>query len=387
MSPDADLHSNPARDAPLAALCERLTRWLGDSAYPIWAKQGVDTRFGFVERLSEEGRPLSENRRARVAPRQIFSFSFAAEFGWTGKVEELLRRGLEEFEICYRRPEGLYRTLVGPDGAPKDERTLLYDQAFVLLGLAAAWHVLQPSPELEGRAVELREAIETAFRTPQGFRSGDPAHDLREANPHMHLLEACLAWAEIGRDPTWQDWADEIAELALEHFIDCDSGALTESFTPTWKTAPGLAGRLVEPGHQFEWAWLLLRWGAHRHKGARRAALRLIEVGERFGVRDGFAVNALLDDLTMHDPDARLWPQTERLKAGLLAAELTGDAHHLTAAASAAGALASYLDTPVAGLWFDRRRANGEWLVEPSPASSLYHIVCAIHALKHARRS
>jgi mannose-6-phosphate isomerase len=133
----------------------------------------------------------------------------------------------------------------------------------------------------------------------------------------------------------------------------------------------------VEPGHQFEWAWLLMR----STPDARPAALRLIEVGELHGVRERFAINALLDDFSIHDGNARLWPQTERLKAALLAAELTGDARYLSSADEAATTLARYLDTRVAGLWRDQRLADGTWPIEPSPASSFYHIVSAVQAL------
>jgi mannose-6-phosphate isomerase len=297
-------------------------------------------------------------------------------------VEELLRRGFENLLACYRRPDGLYRTLIRSDGSPKDERALLYDQAFVLLAFAAASRVLGASLPLERHAVELREAIETTYRVPQGgFRSGELPHDWRESNPHMHLLEACLAWRDISPDPTWGRWAAEIAELALRRFIHSDTGMLTEVFTPTWEPAPGVEGRRVEPGHQFEWGWLLLRWGGGQSPEVLQAALRLIDTAERFGVRAGFAVNALLNNGALHDPDARLWPQTERLKASLLAAQITGEARYLTLSASAGRALVAFLNTPVAGLWFDQRRAGGQWLAAPSPASSLYHIVSAIHAL------
>jgi mannose-6-phosphate isomerase len=77
-----------------------------------------------------------------------------------------------------------------------------------------------------------------------------------------------------------------------------------------------------------------------------------------------------------------LWPQTERLKAALSAAALTNEPRYLTMAVSAATALTAFLDTRVPGLWFDRRLASGEWVIEPAPASSFYHIVGAIHALK-----
>jgi mannose/cellobiose epimerase-like protein (N-acyl-D-glucosamine 2-epimerase family) len=376
----------------LPELSARLRDWLLTSAYPLWLAHGVDARHGFAERLDRNGLPLPDDRRARVAPRQIYSFAQAMYFGWNGNVENLVRYALEELIARYRRSDGLYRTLIAHDGTPKDERTLLYDQAFVLLCLAAAARVLETSSEPERRALELRKAIEAAFRAPRGgFRSGDPANDVRESNPHMHLLEACLAWAELSADAGWSRWADEIAELALERFIDPESGALTEFFTPDWTPAPGVAGRRVEPGHQFEWAWLLLRWDTRKHPhGARRsdahwAALRLIEVGEQFGVRQGFAINALLNDLTVYDADARLWPQTERIKAGVLAAKVTGRSSYLSAAASAARTLLAFFETPVPGLWLDRRRANGEWIIEPSPASSFYHIVGAIRALSEPR--
>lgn len=107
------------------------------------------------------------------------------------------------------------------------------------------------------------------------------------------------------------------------------------------------------------------------------AAARLIEIGERHGVRDGVAINSLLDDMTVHDPRARLWPHAERLKAHALMARLTGDGRHWFLAAEAATeALESYLNTGERGLWHDYKLPDGSFLSEPSPASSFYHIVC-----------
>jgi mannose-6-phosphate isomerase len=100
--------------------------------------------------------------------------------------------------------------------------------------------------------------------------------------------------------------------LALARLIDAESGALTERFTADWQPLPGLEGRLVEPGHLFEWAWLLQRCG---DAAAHTAAVRLIGIAEQHGVRAGVAINALLSDFSVHDAKARLWPQTERLKA------------------------------------------------------------------------
>jgi mannose/cellobiose epimerase-like protein (N-acyl-D-glucosamine 2-epimerase family) len=199
-----------------------------------------------------------------------------------------------------------------------------------------------------------------------------------ESNPHMHLFEATLAGAEVCSECNlWKPLADEIAEFALAHFFD-GNGVLHEFFDTDWKFAPDVAGRIVEPGHQFEWAWLLLRWAGDKHPKARAAALRMIEVTEANCVKDGLALQQVLDDFSPHDPSARLWPQTERLKAGALAARLTGETKYYSMAASSADALKRYLATPIPGLWYDRIDAAGKIVDEPAPASTFYHLVVAV---------
>jgi mannose/cellobiose epimerase-like protein (N-acyl-D-glucosamine 2-epimerase family) len=292
---------------------------------------------------------------------------------------------MEYFNTYYQRRDGLFRALVGSDGASLDEDALLYDQAFALLGYAAAATVLDAFPEFERRAIDLRRIIETRLRADDGsYFSRVGAEEVRESNPHMHLLEAYLAWAEIGQDAGWAGGVQNIVDIALTRFIHKDSGAIGESYLATWQPDPGIAGRVIEPGHQFEWAWLLLR-SERWHSGApRAAALKLISVGEEYGVHGGVAVNALYDDLSVKDGDARLWPQTERLKAALLAAALTGERLYWSMAEAAAASWVPYLSTRVPGLWRDVRSSNGEYADSPAPASTFYHLVGGMLALTQA---
>jgi mannose/cellobiose epimerase-like protein (N-acyl-D-glucosamine 2-epimerase family) len=378
---------NTAPKMKLDALRTRLATWLADAAYPLWARHGIDPQNGgFIETLAQNGVGLPHPRRARVHPRQIYAFAQAAGFGWKGDVRSILQRGTDYFVTHYRRADGLFRTLAGVDGTPLDDRALLYDQAFGLLGFAAAAAALDARGDFEKRALELRGAIESRFRADNGaFRSDENPHGFFESNPHMHLLEACLAWAEIGNDPGWTDWAGHLADLAVQRFIRRGTGSLGESFTADWRPAPGVAGRIVEPGHQFEWAWLLLRSESRHNPGPLRpVALRLMAIGEQSGVHNQVAINALLDDFSVHDPNARFWPQTERLKAALLAARLTDDTKYWEMAAAAAATLLPYHDTPVRGLWFDVKHTSGEIVDSPAPASTFYHLVGAIVALDRA---
>ena len=349
----------------LKTLRATLAGWLKESAYPAWASCGIDARNGgFEESLAQDGTALAQARRARVQPRQIYAFAQAGAFGWTGDSNSIVALGIEYFERFYRRPDGLFRTLAGTDGAPADDRALLYDQAFALLGYAAAATALEAHEQFEARALGFMQAIKNEFAAGGGaFRSTEGHANGYESNPHMHLLEACLAWAEIGTAPLWAETVQGLATLALTRFIRPDSGALGEAYGSDWRPASGLAGRLIEPCHQFEWACLLLRAGPQAGlASSQAAALRLLQLGEERGVRDRVAVNSLLDDFTVHDSNARCWPQTERLKASLLAARLSGDDRHWQPAVEAAKSLLPYLDTPVPGLWWDIRLSSGKFV-------------------------
>jgi len=361
---------------------DALKAWLVDHAYPLWWRAGVDhRRGGFHEALDQAGRPLRGPRRARVQPRQVYAFAVAASLGWDGPWASTTEHGLAYVERCYRRPDGPYRTLVSESGAPLNDTAFLYDQAFVLFGQAAAFRALPQRTDLLTSASELCDVICRDMKSRSGgFHSAAGLTGPALSNPHMHLLEAALAWFEASEAPSWKALAREIAALALTAFIDPSRGCLREAFSADWSPAPGTEGRIVEPGHQFEWAWLLLRWG--RISGwpdAQAAARRLIEIGESHGsdVERGVTINALLDDFTVHDDGARLWPQTERIKAGAALAA-AGDAEGWEIANRGAAALMRYLDTPVAGLWRDRMLPDGGFSDGPAPASSFYHIVCAI---------
>lgn len=364
---------------------QRLNQWLLQSAYPLWGRLGVDRgNGGFYERIAQDGTALDEPRRARVQPRQVYAFAQAPALGWHGNAREIVESGTAFFLKHYRRDDGLYRTLIAPNGTVLDNAAVLYDQAFALLGFAAARRLLGPDPALDDAATDLFDTLYSELkRVGPGFYSGLPQRFPLLSNPHMHLFEAALAWCEISAEPAWRTLANELGELALTRFIDPVSGALRETFDESWSPAPGIDGRRVEPGHQFEWAWLLLRWHPENDSVARRAALRLIDIGET-GVRRGMAIDALLDDLTPLDAAARLWPQTERLKAAALAASVTGDARYWVSAAAAAKGLLRYCDTPMAGLWYDRMSAEGVLHNGPAPASSFYHIVASAVALTQA---
>ena len=371
--------------AVLAAANTRLKRWLVEDAYPRWWSQGADRLHGgFHERLQQNGEPTADPRRARLHPRQIYSFSLADDLGHDGLTELATRHSLDYFLRHYVRQDQFVRTAVAADGTVVDESVLLYDQAFALLGYAAAFDVFNEESLRERAHALLGQLQQHMANAAGGFREAPDRELPLTSNSHMHLLEAALAWMALDHDTRWHSLAAQLVQLALAKFVDPATSQITEFFTSDWQAAGGEDGRIVEPGHQFEWAWLLLRWHANAHdERAASRALSLIDVAERRGVdaERGVAMNSLLLEGPVRDARARLWPQTERLKAGCIAWESMRLPRYIDMACGAALALERYLETALPGLWRDTLSLEGGFVNEPAPASSFYHIVAAIAEL------
>lgn len=365
-----------ARFATLSTASAWYDAWLREAALPLWADAGVDPAGGlFQESLSVEGRPIEGPRRARAQARQVFVFASAASAGDGARWLDVAKTGWTRFVKAYRREDGLFINRVAGDGTPLDTGADNYEQAFALLAMAAL-HIADPAAaSLEDEALGVLAALQDRRVAAGGFRENG-AHPY-QANCHMHLFESALAWEPLG-GPAWAALSDEIAALAMTRFIDPASGVLQEFFDAQWRPLEGEGG-LVEPGHHFEWAWLLERWGRLRGEtSAVAAARRLFENGLKGldPVRE-VAVNALWNDFSVRDGAARLWPQTEHLKAAVV---LGDEAQGLRAARG----LAQYLDTPARGAWRDKLKPDGRFVEEPAPATSFYHLMVAILQLRAA---
>jgi mannose-1-phosphate guanylyltransferase/mannose-6-phosphate isomerase len=182
----------------------------------------------------------------------------------------------------------------------------------------------------------------------------------------MHLFEAALSWGSAGGDARWAKVADEIAELALAKFIDRD-GVLREVFDADWNPAPGDEGALIEPGHQFEWAHLLKTWAERRGRTDVLPVARKLYEGGLNGWDSARGV-VVGGSMTLGERDARLWPQTEYLKAAVAFRE---EAHTV----AAFDAIRRFIHPEVRGVWWDRMTPDGELVKGPPPASTLYHLV------------
>ena len=368
-----------------------LVGWLFDRALPLWSDHGVDTKSGgFHERIAQDGTVLDGPRRTRLVARQVYVFATAAELGWNGSnvADDLVNHGLDFLlDKCVSDTYLVY-SVVSPQGEPLEPEFNLYDHAFVLFALGSAARLGHRRKLVVDAGRRIRNAMAGWKHPIAGFEEAVPPREPLNANQHMHLLEAFLEWEDAGETDGWKNLADETVGLALEMFIDAASGGIREHYDHDWQPAQGEIGRFFEPGHQFEWAWLLWRWATARRRSDVFPKVRLLaQIGETYGINagTGLAVDRIWDDMSVRDAESRLWPQTERIKAHLATAELACDEvdfeREVGLAADAAGSLRRYFDTGVAGIWHETIDAQGSPVIAPSRASTLYHIICAIREI------
>jgi mannose/cellobiose epimerase-like protein (N-acyl-D-glucosamine 2-epimerase family) len=366
----------------VAAEALALRHWLFVRALPLWWEVGADrVRGGFHEAIELDGTPHARPHRARTIARQAFSYCEAGALGWNGPWREAAQHALEYFHQHFVAADDTVVSVVDLEGGCRDPRFDLYDQAFALLAYASAHRAFGHEAGWDRRAAALRTSLERNYAHPLGgfFQQRD-GRSVQCANPHMHLLESALAWSALDADPAWRRMAGGIVTLCLEKMIEPATGALREFFAADWAPAPGLTGRICEPGHQYEWAFLLDRWASLAGCQKNDAAPRLVAFADRHGLdpRRGVAINAVLVDGTVHDPVARLWAQAERIRAYLAGGR---DGDHVAAAIKA---LRRFLATPTQGLWFDRLDEKDGFVVEPARATQLYHIINAVAELSAA---
>jgi mannose/cellobiose epimerase-like protein (N-acyl-D-glucosamine 2-epimerase family) len=212
------------------------------------------------------------------------------------------------------------RACVAPDGTVVDDSVLLYDQAFALLGYASAFDVFNDE-SLRDSAHQLLDTVCLHLRNATGGFRESPDRDLPlTRNSHMHLFEAALAWMALDHDKRWRSLAEQLVQLALTRFVDPATAQIREFFTAEWAPAAGEMGRIVEPGHQFERAWLLLRW--HAFSQDTRAAV-LVHLGTlrqfRPPVLRALSIRAPLpipSSVTSHDVDTHGRTRTVPCESG-----------------------------------------------------------------------
>lgn len=359
----------------------RFQCWMQGEALPLWVERGMHEGRVHYERLLVSGEPdRGVDVRVRVQARQAFSYANAFSRGWAPQGQLIATKLYRFLDTRARHPNKAdgYVHLLNNNFDVIDQKQDLYDHAFYLLAFSSLYQSTQNLLYIE-RAEALMIYLDEHYASSLGgWLEGDYRCDYRRQNPHMHLFEAFMSLYESSGNVSWLVRASEMFALFQLRFYDSENKVVLEVFDENWQPRKGEKEQIIEPGHLYEWVWLLRWYEDLSGTDVSYWADNLYESADRMGVSaSGLIYDEVNLDASMRNESKRLWPMTERIKASLAQAK-AGKTHHESRAAETITLLFKYyLDVPVSGSWIDQRGSEDEVICDMAPASTLYHLMVA----------
>lgn len=365
------------------------SRWLHERALPLWASQGFDKRRdAFEEQLEFSGAPVTGvARRLMVQARQVSVFAAAALSGAFPGGTILALRALRSMIETYFESDGAPGWAFSADrlGRLVDAKRDLYAHAFAIFAIAWAMR-LERDRTFENVLAGTLAFLDNSFADTAngGYWDCLPRPDsLRRQNPHMHLFEALLALYETTRGADVLERCRKLHELGLSRFFDATSGAIREYFDDRWITHPAPGAGKVEPGHLFEWAWLLRRFEAATGLAQDDAVSRLIGAALRIGLDAdrGRIMDELDEGGRLRIGSSRCWPHAEALRALAAESNRTGCDYSDVISALLRRLDSIYCIDRLKGGWIDHVDADDRPFNKTMPASTLYHLYFSLTSI------
>jgi len=306
----------------------------------------IDPAGGFFHYFKDDGAIYDRTHRHLVSStRFVVNYALAAIEFERDDYREAARHGLRYLRDVHRDPAtGGYAWTIR-DREPDDRTNHAYGVAFVLLAYASALKagIHEAAPWLE----ETWQLLDQRFWDAEAGLYRDEADtawrfsDYRGQNANMHMCEAMLAAYQASNDVRYLDRALLLADHMTRRQAAKAGGLVWEHYDTDWnidwdynRDNPRHLFRPwgFQPGHQTEWAKLLVILESHLAERGREerwllptarhlfdTALMRAWDAEHGGINYGFA-----PDGSICDGDKYFWVQAESLAAAALLHARTG---------------------------------------------------------------
>ena len=374
--------------------------------------RAIDPAGGFFHYFKDDGTIYDHRHRHLVSStRFVFNYAMAAiELDTTAALHnaylDATRHGLHYLREVHRDPRtGGYAWTIR-DGRPEDRTNHAYGVAFVLLAYASAYTA--GIAEAAAWMDETWRLLEQRYWDAAAGLYRDEADadwhfsDYRGQNANMHLCEAMLAAYQASDEPRYLERALTLADHMTRRQAAQAGGLVWEHYDKHWnidwnyhRDDPKHLFRPwgFQPGHQTEWAKLLLileplllergreeNWLLPTAKRLFDTALARAWDNQHGGICYGFA-----PDGSVCDDDKYFWVQAESLTAAALLHARTGLAVYDEWYGKLwAYAWQHFIDHRY-GAWYRiLTRDNGKIDDQKSPAGKTdYHTMGACYELLH----
>ncbi|MGY8897526.1 MAG: AGE family epimerase/isomerase [Paraglaciecola sp.] len=339
------MNDNPAFHDP-----EFLTGHISDTL-KFYESNVDDPNGGFYQNFLDNGEVYDKGTRHLVSStRFVFNYARAYQEYRTPKYLERVKSGIEFIRRAHFRPEtGGYNWLLDvQDGdiTVKDQTNHCYGFAFVIL--AYSWALRAGIEEAREFLNETWNTMEQHFWDPQAGLYKDQCNsdfsvcdNYRGQNANMHTCEALIAAYEASGEHRFLERATALADKMTNQQAALMGGLIWEHYDLNWqvdleynKDDPKNLFRPwgFQPGHQTEWAKLLLfiakhdaqPWLIERAKALFDESLAVAWDEEHGGIFYGFA-----PDMSICDNEKYFWVQAETMCCAAYLHHHTGDATYL----------------------------------------------------------
>ncbi|KFE51986.1 AGE family epimerase/isomerase [Pseudomonas syringae] len=310
--------SSSASQPDLNAVFARVQTHFLQKIVPVWLGPGWNAELALpYEAVDALHQPLPPQRyRAMACARQLFLFSCLIDHP---SVPDASSRAAALFRSLQRHfhdaEHGGWFYSIDPQGAPLDRRKDLYTHAFIIFACAHYWARVR-EPLVESVLNAALNVVAERFADDDGLYDAVLNEDWTTLNsgplqnPLMHLAEAFLATIEVREDGATLAALDALTAAMQRRFVDTEHGVMLEkplTAVDNW----------YEPGHQFEWFFLLESSEHLRGSPLHRSLTTAFAHSETQGVdpRTGAVVAMLEAGGKIKDGSQRIWAQAEYLRA------------------------------------------------------------------------
>ena len=293
----------------------RFNQHFAERIVPLWKGPGWNAEMALpYEALDAQHRPLPVQRyRAMACARQLYLFSSRIEQPGAAERAAALFRSLQQH--FHDAEHGGWFYSIDPSGQPLDKRKDLYTHAFIIFACVHYWAKVR-EPLVESVLNAALEVVAERFSTGDGLyeavleRNWSSLKSGPLQNPLMHLAEGFLATLSVREDASVQAALLALATAMQQRFIDRQHGVMMEKpldAVDNW----------FEPGHQFEWFFLLESSDVLRGTPLHASLTRAFAYAELKGVDNlsGAVSGMLALEGTVRDGTQRIWAQAEYLRA------------------------------------------------------------------------
>lgn len=316
------------------------------SILDFYESRVVDPSGGFFQTFRDDGTVYDPGLRHLVSStRFVFNYGMAHRLHGDARYRDWALHGLQFLQERHRQPQGHFAWELR-DNEVTDGRAMAYGHAFVLLATSSAFRAgIEEARPLIG---EIWDFLERHFWDADAGAYADERDSslqilspYRGQNANMHLCEALIAAFEATGEKRYFERAVALAEKFAGDIAGLGDGLIWEHYTIGWqpdfdynRDRPDDLFKPwgYQPGHQVEWAKLLLQLEAHEPSDwmVERAALLYRNAMDK-GWDDEFGglVYGFAPDGAFCDAHKYFWVQAEAFAAAWRLFRVTGEQHYL----------------------------------------------------------